>query len=313
MTVHDPVNHREPQPGPLTLLLGGEVRLEDPRHARLVHPAARVPNPQPAVATHPQPGLRGDGLAIHVDGIQLHRQHTANLLHSVSGVGAEVHEHLMQLIGISVHRRTGLVNPATNLDRGRHESTQALQRFLDQRRQVHGMPAAFAAPAERQDLAHDPLSTGNGALEIRQARRDVASPRQPKLRHFNAHQHHMQDVVEVVGHTSGQRTECLHLLRLTQVSFHLTTFLDLLLKPLTELQRLGQETEVLVGDDGLRHNRLQYLVPLFRERPGREPIFHVDRASVSAGQLHGQAQDRPNPIGHQVTIVHERTFVDRIA
>ena len=100
--LHDPVHRGQPQPGAEMRLLGREEGLEDSLARGRIHPVSGVRNGQhgvpPGVEVEPmmrRPGVDGGGGRL--DG------QPAAAGHRVPGVDDEVHHHLAQLIGVSVH------------------------------------------------------------------------------------------------------------------------------------------------------------------------------------------------------------------
>src|SRR3989441_1258231 len=100
---HDAIHRREAEPGPLTMRLGGEERLEQVRPDLAVHADARVRDAEQHVAPG-RDGGRGRG-ALPVDqGVWPPGPQVSTLGHGVAGVHREVDEHLLDLSGVDPHR-----------------------------------------------------------------------------------------------------------------------------------------------------------------------------------------------------------------
>ena len=69
------------------------------------------------------------GGVLQLDTLQLHGEDAAGLLHGVEGVGAEVHDHLVDLSGIG-HGGAGVADLLTDLDGGGEGGAQELDGLL---------------------------------------------------------------------------------------------------------------------------------------------------------------------------------------
>ena len=219
MRLDDAVHHRQTQPGALAHRLGGEKRLEDVRLRGLVHATAVVADPDmriPARRRQAQP-LRRGGVQRH--GIQADDDAAAATVQRVPGVGAQVHQHLLQLGGVGVHPDRAVIGHHLQCHPGRQGGAQQLGRFFQQRVQCLLDPHLRLLPAEGDDLVHQVAAALTGLLDLRQPGGGRVAGIQRLLGQRPVAQDHRQDVVEVMRDAAGQRADGFHLLRLQQLAF----------------------------------------------------------------------------------------------
>ena len=98
-------------------------------------------------------GLHADFLrhvfVFDIDLFQADFQFAAFVLHGVVGIGAKIHDHLMNLGGISHYRGTVLIDVMHNFGRRRNRCAQQFERFLDNLLNLDGFALLAALPAER--------------------------------------------------------------------------------------------------------------------------------------------------------------------
>ena len=150
----------EAQAGAFARLLRGEERIEDALDGRGVHALPIVADGKAGEAprTHAREPACGGG--IQRDGPEPHLDAPGLISQSVPGVGAEIDENLVDLGGVSEHRRDIRLHRRDDLDGGRNGRAQELGGLLDQRAERHRVPLHRLLAAERQDLLHETLRAG---------------------------------------------------------------------------------------------------------------------------------------------------------
>ena len=119
----------EAEAGAFADFLGGEERLEDARDRRLVHPGAGI----------------GDGkLCARVHRLERDAQR-ALARHRLDRVGAEVHQHLVELRRVAHHVHRCSWHIALEQDSGRERPAHQVEGLGDHATQVH--PSTLAALA----------------------------------------------------------------------------------------------------------------------------------------------------------------------
>ena len=100
----DAVRHRQPQAGPAARCLGGEEGFEDASPGRLVHARAVVGHAQADMRPRRQLAQAQRLRRVDVERAQRHRDLARPAVHGLPGVGAQVHQHLLDLGRIGQHR-----------------------------------------------------------------------------------------------------------------------------------------------------------------------------------------------------------------
>ncbi len=226
MRFHDAQHHGQAQARALAHGLGREEGFEHAALHRLVHAAAIVDHAQA------QRGLAGlsarlrqrrrparDGRGRRGHAVQRDLDRAAARRQGVQRVGAQVHQHLLQLRGVARHLGQRWRDGLHQLHLRRQGRTQQRAGLHHHRGQRHRRTRQGLLAAEGQDLAHQLAATPSGRADLAQAflRRRVG--RQVLAREVGVAQDGGQDVVEIVRHATGQRAQRLHLLRLRQPRF----------------------------------------------------------------------------------------------
>ena len=133
------------------------------------------------------------------------------------GIGAQIHQHLLQLSGVGFHPQRLVGQRGVQVRRGRQGGPQQGSRLVDHRPQPLHHQRVQLAPAEGQDLLHQTARAQAGLLDLLQADPGAVLRRQVNLRQGHIAQDGRQDVVEIVGDAAGQGADGFHLLRLTQL------------------------------------------------------------------------------------------------
>jgi hypothetical protein len=121
----------------------------------------------------------------------------------MGGIGAKVHQHLMDLRGVSFNRPQILFHILSNLNGSRQGSSQKFQTLFNERFDVERLPFLSCLAAESQDLLHQisgPMGRLDRLLQI------VFGPgilRDIKIGEFRISQYGRQDIVEIMGNPPG--------------------------------------------------------------------------------------------------------------
>lgn len=94
---HDAVYDGQPQTGAFVFFLGGEIGIENARHGFRAHPGTRVADAQLQVANRLRPATGAVFRSPIFERSEPDIENTAPRLHGVQGVGAEIHDDLVDL------------------------------------------------------------------------------------------------------------------------------------------------------------------------------------------------------------------------
>src|SRR5437588_78965 len=204
MLLENPLTDRQPQPGALALGFGREERLE--------HPGGDVfGNPRPRVShAHGDDVLRPLGR----DPDPARRRVARDRL---AGVVDQVHEHLLDLVGVHLHLGKARLHVQGRLDLVGHQLVaDQHQRGVEQLVDRLAPPLALLAAGERQQVFDDgrrPLRLLTDHQERLLQRR-----RHPRLGQEVAEPHDGRErVVQVVGDARDELTDRRHFLRLYEL------------------------------------------------------------------------------------------------
>ena len=239
--------------------LGREERLEHALERGAIHADAGVRHLEHRVG----------GAVAAMGAAQHDRQHAAALAHRVGGVGAEVHQHLVQLHRIGLHRRHRVVDLDADLDHRGQRRAQDAGGLADDRRHRHHVALFVAPAAEGENLPDQGLGPRRRALDLIQVR-----PGGMPLRHVGGGEvgaagDQREDVVEVVGDAAGERADRLHLLRVAQAGFELRAF-GLGPAAVGDVADAGQQAAV-AGGQRREHDVHRHRVAGRRTKQGLEP------------------------------------------
>ena len=211
---HNPIAHREPQPGTHAYRFGGKERLENPLQQTRVYPAGVVFDPDAymaavVLAVQGNPGAQG-------------RVFFSLAEQGVAGVDHQVDQYLFQLVDIAfdLYREVGRADA--------HVYTFAAQAFAEQGqgalqclRGVEGLLLDFRAAAEHAhvvDHAGCALHLGVDALEFFREVVDLHIAIAQALEHIgDGHAHHVQRLVDFMGQAGGHFAEGGHFCALGQL------------------------------------------------------------------------------------------------
>ncbi len=136
----------------------------------------------------------------------------------MSGVGHQVHNHLMDLPGIHFYGRQVSSELSLKPDARRQGCTHQLQRFFNYGMQLHHLFFLFLRPAERQDVFHKFACPGARFQNFRQALPGGVLRRNIGHRQLRVAIDGQENVVEVVGDAAGERSQRFQFLR-TRLKF----------------------------------------------------------------------------------------------
>ena len=201
-----------PSPSP-----GGEERVEDAVPDLRRDTGSGVAYPQAQIGSGLQLLQFGAPLRPAEGYLRKTQGQLAASLHGVQGIGAQVHEHLVELGGIGQHRALGSGDARGDGNGRRKGGAQHLDHFADDTLRFERLEALGGVVAEAEDLAHQVAGAQAGLLDLVEvaphARVGVADVHE---RHGRVAEDHREDVVEVVGHAAGEQADHLHLLHLAE-------------------------------------------------------------------------------------------------
>ena len=223
--VHEPTvlpddaeHRRQAEPGAAARFLGREERLEDAGQDIGRNTAAGVDHPQPRVASGADVRIRAFVGAAQRAFQGLDAQ-TAAARHGVAGVHGEVEQHLVQHAAVGAHRQTHRVQVQLEADVLADDALQHLRGGRHHLVQIEVLRLHHLPPAEEQQLTRQVGATFGAGADLLQALAHVGRQGLDAGRELRLHQHHRQDVVEVVGDAAGELADRLHLLGLAQLRF----------------------------------------------------------------------------------------------
>ncbi|OPZ59351.1 MAG: hypothetical protein BWY86_01241 [Candidatus Aminicenantes bacterium ADurb.Bin508] len=213
MVFDDAIDKGEAQPRPLPIRFGREERLEDSRLDLLAHPYAGVGHREHHIA----PPLLNTLSQNDLSGLE---DQLSPLRHGVTGVDAEVQNHLLELSGVPFD--DGVVPPVLNNDfyplvEGLAEN---LHRLLDDVQKVHGPDIVLSPSGEGQKLACQLRRSFRALLDGFDVGEEGVFPLDLQLHQGGIPEDTAQDVVEIVGDSPGQEADALHLLLLKELALH---------------------------------------------------------------------------------------------
>ena len=200
MLLDDSVRHAQAEAGPLTHLLRGEERLEDPRQgvARNAGTIVGHGDHDPGLAlVHTHPGGDANGIAHPLAA-------DAAAEDSLLGIQDQVEEHLLKLMGVAFGGGHTLAVGRADANARQHELRRAqAERLLDGLAHVDGAALGLPLPREEQQALHD---LGHTAT-LRQHHLD--GPAQvggqvPRGEELRIAEDHGQRIVQLVRHTGDQ-------------------------------------------------------------------------------------------------------------
>ncbi len=202
--LHDAMNGGEPQSGALAHRLGGEERLEQAGHGRLVHSAARIGHGQHGINPGGDPGVGLESALLRgilVDAALEGRDHHAtDVVDGVPCVHAEIGEDLVELGGVDLHRAGVGSRLPDQVDILADEPAQQLQHpgYSVIERQHLGGDGLSAR--ERQQLAREFHGVLGRLADLDQLVRRRASGLEVLQREVGVGQDDAQHVVEIEEH-----------------------------------------------------------------------------------------------------------------
>ena len=209
VALHNADHRGQAQPRALVRRLGCEKRVEDMVNDFRGDAQAGVADLDDHEFARPGPGHGAGKHVVHLLGIQLHRQHPA-VGHGVTGVDAEVDDHLLQLGGVA-HDHGNLV-AAVDLEPDVLGEGVADDFFhlLEQVPQLDGHPFTLGTLGKRHELFDHPGPVPGAALEsVQQSGLFRAAASQ----HVQTHQDGGERVVQVMGDAAGQYADAVEPLR----------------------------------------------------------------------------------------------------
>ena len=218
MAGDDPMHRGQAHAGAFADRPGGEEGFENPPQGFVVHADSGIPKAHldvpPPVNVGPVPGEFG----IHLEGFQDHFQEAAGIFHGPKGIGAKVHDHLVQLRWIGHDRRAFGVDFEPHFDVRRCGRLDQLERVFDDQVRQQRKHLEFAAAAESHDLVDQllgavgafdhPLDIGVGLAVLRHLVK----------RHVAVADNRRQDVVEIMGDAAGQGSDGFKPFRLPELA-----------------------------------------------------------------------------------------------
>ena len=124
---------------------------------------------------HSQVGARldlwrgGRSFRIHIKFGKGYLQYAPILTHGMCCIGAKVHQHLMDLRGVSLNSSQILFYILPDLNSGRQGGPQHFQTLFDDGLDIQRLPLLLALATEGQDLLHQifgPMGCLDGLLQI---------------------------------------------------------------------------------------------------------------------------------------------------
>ena len=246
VSAHDTQHRGQPQPAPGEL--GREERLEDAVHRRGIHARAVVRHLERDVAAGgerlaaraPQRGVFGRDVADA--GRDRHRSTT--LADRLGRVDDQVHQHLLQLAHVGVHRRQRGIEARLEPHALRQRDLQQGQVLAHERTNVRGPHHEVPAPRVGEHLAREVGGALDGARRLLDVPAHGAALRQPRKRQRGVPQDRGEQVVEVVGDTPRQDAQALFLGRAAQRLLRRA--------PLRDVDRHGQHGRTPAAGEGER-------------------------------------------------------------
>ena len=208
MLLHDAVRHGQAQAGAVLILLGGEEGIENARQHVLRNAASGVLHAQGRFA----------GRAIELGD---HLQAAARR-HRLRRVHHQHQRHLLDLIGVAIHRRQAFGEPFHQLDVLHLQFVLHQQHgVVDDGVQVVGLALAGLLPREGQQVLHQLAAALAFALDGLQLLGHLVAVRHFALQHAALYQPRVgqdaeQRVVDLMRHGGGQLADGGHLFRAEQ-------------------------------------------------------------------------------------------------
>ena len=142
-------------------------------------------------------------------------------MHSLHGVGAQIHRYLVQIGGISDHGCGARVDPAPQMNACGQRRFEQFERLLNDRLNVYRRAVAEPAATESENALDQLPGTLGGMHDVVEIAPQGAAFSGLLLCQFAVPQDCSKYVIEVMGNAAGQRADCFHLLRLPQLRFQL--------------------------------------------------------------------------------------------
>ncbi len=279
----DAVDGRQPEPGALALLLGGEERLEDLRQVGRRDAAAGVLGDQHRIvagrddlAARPA-HVAGDHPA-GGEGQRARGVFAAARLDRIARVDGEVDDHLLELARVGPHGPEIAVMMGLERDLGAEQPLEQLADLGDHVGQLQHFGLQRLLAAEREQLAGQRGRAVRVGLDLLDVVVVAVAGRVPQQHQVAVADDRGQHVVEVVRHAAGELADRLHLGRLRDLPLEARL-----------LGRVGQAQQ---------HRRLA------EPADPREP--HRDRLVGLVAQPHGDVAahrralpEAPDRVGHR--------------
>ena len=147
----NPLHHRQTESRAFALFLGRKIGIEDPCQHFGGHPSARIGNREFQTFLG-QYLVQIEIFFLLFDPGEFDIQATYLALHGMGGIGAEIHEDLMNPAGINLDRPQATRDFSLDRDGGRDGGPQQLQDFLDGGTDIDRTLARLVCPAEGEDL-----------------------------------------------------------------------------------------------------------------------------------------------------------------
>ena len=259
----DAIGGGQAQAGALAVGFGGEERLEDAADDVPGYPGAGVADFDADVPAWLQvgPGCRVCVVHLHVGGLD---SQVAAARHGVTRVDGEVDQDLPDLAGIGQHAAQVGGQVVGQLDVLTEGAAQQVQYLGDQVVEVQHARLDNVAAGEGEQLASEPGGPLGGDLDLHQIGADgLPLDLRGVFACFLTGERGVggddaEEVVEVVGHASGQLAEAFHPLGLVQLRFQPAAFgvgpeafgLGLRFDPVGDVANGGGDERSLAGGDG---------------------------------------------------------------
>jgi len=169
-----------------------------------------------AAGAHPDLG-RGDFVEVFLD--QGDEQGPAAFPHGLEGIGAQVHENLMELGGIGLaddRPRRRLHRDADVAGQGGRDEPHGLGHDVHH---VDGLKAGLGGPGKGQDLLDQPAAALPGPQHALEIRLHGIVRGKPQHGQFGGVDDRGENIVEIVGDAAGQGADSFHLLGLEELAF----------------------------------------------------------------------------------------------
>ena len=263
---HDAVHHRQAE----ARAFGGAPRreegFEDARAGGFVHAHTVVAHPELCAVTGRPRRRRGRAVLGQGDPLQADFDPAHPLPHRERSVGAQVHQHLLDLGGVGVHPQRLLAQMHIDRSAGRQGGAQQRDGFFEHRLQGLNHQVVRLAAAECEDLLHQAARPAARLAHLLEPGLRRVAGFDFLLGQCEVAENGAEDVVEVVRDAAGQCADGLHLVGFAQLRFVPLTF------------ALGAPA---VGDVGRLHDKTIDLTgAIFHRGDGGRSDAHFTRRRI---------------------------------